>query len=157
MSPINPFSNGKIPLVILGNGGVDVSEVDRSSLALGPDGAPAAHPKGIFGEDFDEDGQLDYKDQFQTNRTGVALGDTELCLNGEIGGVPFSACDEIRTVPPASDPVPRQAAESGAVQPSQAQRAGRQACGLGSELALLLPPLAWLRVRRRARRRSGAM
>ena len=53
---------------------------------------------------------------FITDETGVALGDTELCLVGELhSGLAFSGGDAISTV----------------------------ACGLGPELALLLPALAW--------------
>lgn len=97
-NPINPRSRGKIPVVILGSEVYDVADIDVSTLAFGPGGAPAVHPVGGIFDDFDGDGLTDYLNHYQTSASGIAPSDEEACLSGEVGGVPFTACDAIRTV-----------------------------------------------------------
>jgi probable HAF family extracellular repeat protein len=139
-NPINPFSRGVIPVAILTTEDFDALTVDEDSVRFGPAEAEKRH-KQAHVEDVDGDGDLDLLLHFSTQETGIALGDTEACLTGQTyDGVPIMGCDSVRTVPPGGS----------AVSTTVSSAVSSTNCGLGAELALLLPPLMWL-WRRRSR------
>jgi subtilisin len=126
---INPKGNGVIPVAILGSDAFDVADVDVTTLAFGPSGAAPAfdltHPLVYWlgHRDVNRDGNEDLLSYYRTQETGITIGDTEACLTGEtVDSIPFEGCDAVTTT---------------------------LVCGLGAELALLLPPLMWLWRRRR--------
>ena len=125
---IRPFSRELIPVALLGSDSFDVADVDVTTLAFGPDGAsPAFDLTNPFVYwlshwDVNHDGKKDLLSTYRASETGIALGDTEACLGGETrDGTPFEGCDAITTA---------------------------TGCGIGFELAFLLPPLMWLYGRR---------
>jgi hypothetical protein len=98
---INPFSRGVIAVAILGSESLDVSNVDVTTLAFGPAGAPVALRNDPRLRDTNRDGFDDLVAHFLTEESGIAPGDEEACLTGEtLDGRPFGDCDSIMTVPP---------------------------------------------------------
>ncbi len=103
---IRTASRGRIPVAILGSEIFDVTEIDVTTLAFGPAGAAPAHDLTdsiVYAEhlgDVNGDGLTDLVSHYRTQETGIAPGDTQACLMGDlISGVPIVGCDTIRTVP----------------------------------------------------------
>jgi hypothetical protein len=125
---VNLIEDRLIPVAILGSKTFDVDDVDVTTLAFGPGGAPPISVQSklrasrLSRRDLNRDGKKDLLSTYRTTQTGIAFNDTQACLTGKtLDGTPFKGCDDITTEP---------------------------SCGLGVELALLLPPLFWLRRRR---------
>jgi hypothetical protein len=117
------MSSGVIPVAILGSDTFDVANVDMTTLAFAMGGAAPWHKVGSHLEDVDEDRLTDLVSHYLTQETEIAFGDTEACVTGRLlDGTPLAGCDSIVTV---------------------------GFCGVGFEVAFLLPALIWLRQRRR--------
>ncbi|MBW2495354.1 MAG: hypothetical protein JRE43_11430 [Deltaproteobacteria bacterium] len=97
---VKPASRGVIPVAILGSDHFDVADVDVSTLAFGPSGAPRAHPRGPHFRDVNRDGWKDLLTHFRSDETGIEPGQMQACISGaRLDGTPFRGCDAIRTVP----------------------------------------------------------
>lgn len=98
---INTKSLGVIPVAILGEETFDFTVFDLATLSFGPGGATPAH--GIHPEDVDGDGITDLVLHFATRETGLAVGDTEACIEGQTvdfgsGSLPITGCDSVDIV-----------------------------------------------------------
>jgi hypothetical protein len=127
---VYPFSRLVIPVALFSSDAFDVADVDVTTLAFGPSGAAPAFDLThawvywLSHWDVNGDGRKDLLSYYRTQETGISVGDTDACLNGETSnGIPFEGCDAVTTT--------------------------SFVCGLGAELVLLLPPLMWLSGRRR--------
>lgn len=95
---INPNSRGVIPVAILGSDTFNVADIDVTTLAFGPSGAPIAHLNGHL-QDVNYDGIMDLVTHYRTRDTGIACGDESATLTGgTIDGQPIEGTDSIQTV-----------------------------------------------------------
>ena len=102
---INPKSKGLIPVAILGSATFDVTTVDVTTLAFGPNAATPAHDLTdpvVYAEhlqDVNGDGFTDLVSHYRTQATGIAKPDTSATLTGQTtGGIPITGTDAVRIV-----------------------------------------------------------
>ena len=101
---INPKSMGFVPVAILGSETFDVTTVDVTTLAFGPNGAAPRHDLTdalVYADhlqDVNGDGFTDLVSHYRQKETGLASGDAEACLTGEAGGIPLEGCDSVRVL-----------------------------------------------------------
>jgi len=89
---INLKSKGIIPVAILTTDVFDATEVDPTTVLFA-----GAAPIRWAVEDVDYDGDLDLVLHFKTQETGIAAGDAEATLTGELfDGTPIEGIDSVR-------------------------------------------------------------
>lgn len=124
---INARSRGVVPVAILGSEAFDVANVNAPTLAFGPGGVAPKHQRGGHFEDVNGDGYIDLLSHYPIEGSGIAPGQAQACVQGALlDDTRLEGCDRILVVGP---------------------------CGLGFELALLLPAVAWAYGRSRPLRR----
>ena len=94
---VNPLAHCVVAVALLAADDLDPTQVDVASLGFGPDAAPAVHS---LLRDVDRDGRLDLVTHHRIPQTGIALGDEEACLGGQLlDGTPLAGCDAVDTLP----------------------------------------------------------
>lgn len=84
-APLNPKSNGKVPVAILSTSSFDAMSVDPNSLTFGRLGTENSLSKcGTLGEDIDGNNRPDLVCHFYNMETGFVQGDLEGILRGQL-------------------------------------------------------------------------
>jgi YVTN family beta-propeller protein len=97
-APIDPKSNGRIPVAILTTDTFDATTVDPSTVRFGANGTEVPAVQSAL-EDVNSDGRTDMILQFNTQGTGIACGDTSALLTGETQSrQAITGTDAIQTV-----------------------------------------------------------
>lgn len=98
---INLSKKGVIPVAVLGTATFDVADVDPSTVCFG-DAEDASQrdctvAPGTKLKDVNGDTILDLVLHFETQQTGIDLGDTQACLTGRlVDGTLIEGCDSIK-------------------------------------------------------------
>jgi hypothetical protein len=100
---INLKKKGVVPVAILGSEFIDVTLVDVSTITFGPSRAGPTHDLEdavVYAEhleDVNNDDYMDLVSHYNVQQSGIESGDTSTCLQGQIAGTLFIACDSITT------------------------------------------------------------
>ena len=102
VNPINPNSNGVIPVAILTTDDFDATSVDPETVMFGAE--LSAEPVHYALEDVDGDGDIDMILHFRTQETGIVSGVTEAGLMGKTDDeTDIWGTDSVRIVPPEGE------------------------------------------------------
>ena len=97
-APVNPRSQGVIPVAILSTSSFDATTVDPATARFGMLGTEASSTQNSL-EDVNGDGKLDMVLHFPTQQTGISCGTTTVTLTGQTtSGQPISGTAQIKTV-----------------------------------------------------------
>jgi hypothetical protein len=101
LAPINPKSNGKIPVALLASNEFDVMSVDTASLTFGATGNESSLSRcGNSGEDVNGDGRPDLVCHFDNQQAGFEKGDLEGIVRGKMKwGSRFEGRGLLKVVP----------------------------------------------------------
>ena len=92
-NPINGASKGVTPVAILTTDTFDASQVNSTSVRLGPNATTIAHKSAHY-DDVDGDGRIDWLGHFRTRDIGIDSDTSSLTLVGQtLGGIPLSGSD----------------------------------------------------------------
>lgn len=96
-APVNPKSQGVLPVAILGSSSLDVRTIDPFTIRLGI--GQAAPRNGGHIEDVNADGIPDLVLQFPTQDVGILCGDTTVIISGKLAsGAAIAGFDTVKTV-----------------------------------------------------------
>lgn len=100
---VNPAAGGNVPVAILTTPDFVATTVNAASVCFGDAEAPAqrdcseAHGTG-HEQDVDRDRDLDLLLHYETQETGIDVGDTRACLTGATSaGIHIFGCDTVKT------------------------------------------------------------
>lgn len=100
LNVIKPLKNKEMTVAILGSPKFNVKSLNPDSIEFGRNRATSRKHRHDMFRDVNHDGWLDFLAKFQTKETGIAISDTQACLNGKtLGGQPLRGCDNFVTIP----------------------------------------------------------
>ena len=104
-APLNPKSNGKVPVVLLSSDNFNPADVDTDSLTFGRDGDEDSLVKCNKSEaDFNKDGIADLLCHFDNQTAGFHHGDLEGVLQGKLtDGTQIEGRGLLKVVPEKAD------------------------------------------------------